>query len=77
MVCGEKVPSRPPCEVLSWWSSGYESTFDCRAREFDPGRRIKAVRPLYEGSPGAQMVKKCVRPGFNPWVMKIPWKKEW
>ena len=20
---------------------------------------------------------KCRRPGFNPWVRKIPWKREW
>ena len=19
----------------------------------------------------------CVRPGFNPWVGKIPWRREW
>ena len=29
----------------------------------------------------AQMVKKirlqCRRPGFNPWVGKIPWRREW
>ena len=30
----------------------------------------------------AQMVKKkiclqCRRPGFNPWVWKIPWRREW
>ena len=27
----------------------------------------------------AQLVKnppKCRRPGFNPWVQKIPWRKE-
>ena len=20
---------------------------------------------------------QCVRPGFNPWVGKIPWRREW
>ena len=28
----------------------------------------------------AQMVKnlpECRRPGFNPWVGKIPWRREW
>ena len=27
----------------------------------------------------AQMVKnlQCSRPGFNPWVRKIPWRREW
>ena len=28
----------------------------------------------------AQMVKnllQCRRPGFNPWVGKMPWKKAW
>ena len=25
----------------------------------------------------AQMVKQCRRPGFNPWVGKIPWRRKW
>ena len=28
----------------------------------------------------AQMVKsplECRKPGFNPWVEKIPWRREW
>ena len=31
-------------------------------------------------SPVAQMVKnppQCGRPEFNPWVRKIPWRREW
>ena len=35
---------------------------------------------LISASLVAQMVKRCPqwgRPGFNPWVGKIPWKREW
>ena len=37
---------------------------------------MQAVR----ASPAAQMVKNLPamqRPGFNPWVGKIPWRREW
>ena len=35
-----------------------------------------------EGSIGASLYGKeshlqCRRPGFNPWVRKIPWRREW
>ena len=35
------------------------------------------------GFPGGSVVKKkkiclqCSRPGFSPWVRKIPWRKKW
>ena len=40
-----------------------------------------AIKPPWD-SLVAQMVKKkfclqCGRPGFHPWVWKIPWRKEW
>ena len=34
-----------------------------------------------QGFPGSAEVKsiclKCGRPGFNPWVGKIPWRRKW
>ena len=33
-----------------------------------------------QGFPVAQTVKnlpECRRPGFNPWVGKIPWRRKW
>ena len=33
-----------------------------------------------KGFPGAQMVvvcPQCKRPGFDPWVGKIPWRRKW
>ena len=37
---------------------------------------------LYLGFPGCAGVKgmqsrRCKRPGFNPWVGKIPWRRKW
>ena len=26
---------------------------------------------------GKGLTYQCGRPGFNPWVRKIPWRKEW
>ena len=37
---------------------------------------IEAVRDF----PVAQMIKNCLhcrRPGFDPWVGKIPWRRAW
>ena len=34
----------------------------------------------YTASLVAQMVKsppRCGGPGFNPWIRKIPWRREW
>ena len=40
-----------------------------------------ALQPLLGVSLVAQMVKnlhlQCRRPGINPWIKKIPWKREW
>ena len=32
---------------------------------------------MWRASLVAQMVKKCGRPGFNPGVRKIPWRRAW
>ena len=33
---------------------------------------------IYRTSLVAQMVKKqCRRPEFDPWIRKIPWRREW
>ena len=29
------------------------------------------------GSDGKESVCQCGRAGFNPWVGKIPWRREW
>jgi len=29
------------------------------------------------GSDGKESAYKCRRPGFDPWVGKIPWRREW
>ena len=35
--------------------------------------------PLYnfsDGSDSKRLCLQCTRPGFNPWVQKIPWRRE-
>ena len=37
------------------------------------------IAPVFLGSPVAQLVKNCLqcrRPGFDPWVEQIPWRRE-
>ena len=29
------------------------------------------------GSSGKESTSQCRRPGFNSWVGKIPWRREW
>ena len=29
------------------------------------------------GSDGKESVCQCRRPGFDPWVRKIPWRRKW
>ena len=29
------------------------------------------------GSDGKESTLKCGRPGFDPWVRKMPWRREW
>ena len=29
------------------------------------------------GSDGKESTLKCRRPGFDPWVRKMPWRREW
>ena len=39
-----------------------------------------SVMHMYPGFPGSSMVKnrlQCGRPGFDPWVRKIPWRRKW
>ena len=31
----------------------------------------------FPGSSAEIIHKQCGRPGFDPWVGKIPWSKEW
>ena len=44
------------------------------------GPRLRGQTLSLRGFPGAQTVKnpvQCRRPGFSPWVGKIPWRREW
>ena len=68
-------------------SAGKESA--CNSRDPDsipglgryPGEEIGLPNPVFLGFPGGFDDKKfhlqCRRPGFNPWVRKIPWRRKW
>ena len=35
------------------------------------------VLSCFYGFPSGSDSEECRRPGFDPWVKKIPWQKEW
>ena len=41
----------------------------------DPWIRDRLPTPVFLGFPCGSAGKKCRRPGFDPWVGKIPWRK--
>ena len=46
----------------------------------DPWGRDRLPTPVFLGFPGGSDSKEsahCKRPGFDPWVGKIPWRRVW
>ena len=35
------------------------------------------IVPIIGGLDGKSICLQCGRPGFNPWVRKIPWRRKW
>ena len=38
---------------------------------------FKKIRDTKGGSDGKTVCFQCARPGFDPWVGKIPWRRKW
>ena len=64
-----------------WWRREASGTL-----WYTAGSNLKMIQPLWKtvwqflASPVAQRVKnhlQCRRPGFDSWVGKIPWRREW
>ena len=49
-------------------ANGCKPSFSCRKLQ---------VPHLQIGFPGGRIRKQFRRPRFNPWVGKIPWRREW
>ena len=65
--------------ITSWQIDG--ETMETVADFIFLGSKITAAMKLkdaysLEGFPGGSQVK-CRRPGFDPWVWKILWRKKW
>ena len=41
------------------------------------GDKIETSQARGLGFPGGSDGKECGRPRFDPWVEKIPWRREW
>ena len=37
----------------------------------------RMLKLLHSGSEGKSVCLECGRPGFDPWVGKIPWRRKW
>ena len=62
-------------------SAGKESTFNAGDMGSLPGSgRCRLPTPVFLGFPGGSVGKESAgnagRPGFDPWVGKIPWRRE-
>ena len=38
---------------------------------------VQTVRGFLDGSDNKESALQCGRPRFDPWVRKIPWRREW
>ena len=42
-----------------------------------PSVLVGSKRSFLGGSDGERICLQCRRPGFHPWVGRIPWRREW
>ena len=81
-------PPRPPHGVTSIWGSlalvGASEGGGC-GRGHKPSQGLKGRGPDWElglprwlsGKESTRQRRSCRRPGFDPWVRKIPWRRKW
>ena len=86
---GDRAPEVPGEHGWDGWVSGTcqgQDLFSGPWQEYhqaaqDLGRFERSYRPLSRASQAAQWGKKsacqCRRPGSDPWVGKIPWRRIW
>ena len=57
---------------FAYWggASGKEPTCHCK-------RHMRVWNGSFRGGSDSKESVCCGRPGFNPWVRKIPWRKTW
>ena len=85
------IPKNPKCnetkaqDECPWWHD-LRGSIQCHQRSQGDlpktGRSTKitahtAFMGFPGGSDGKESCLQCRRPGFSPWVRKIPWRREW
>ena len=55
-----------------------------QCKEIEENNRMRKTRDLFKkiratkgGSDGKSVCLQCGRPGCDPWVRKIPWRRKW
>ena len=64
-LIAQLVKNLPAMQETLFWFLGLE----------DPLEKGRLPTPVFLGVPCGSAGKKCRRPGFDPWVGKIPWRK--
>ena len=62
-------PASCSCGLCFWSLVGRMLQQDLGTARAEPG--------FPHGSEGKESACQCRRPGFDPWVRKIPWRREW
>ena len=61
------VRNLPAMQETLVWFLGWEDALD----------KDRLPTPVFLGFPGDKVCPQFRRPGFNPWVGEIPWRKAW
>ena len=59
------------CMPSSWTAGLYDSSISSFLKN------LHTVLGFPGGSDGKSVCLQCRRPGFDPWVGKIPWRRKW
>ena len=61
----------------SKWQVLYESTYVKYLEQAKSETETRGYQHFPGGSDGKESACNAVNPGFDPWVRKIPWRREW
>ena len=78
--CSSKIlrnSSNSPSYKYESSANGHDNFHWCLSPKQDCTTKILEYMDLTGGSDGKSICLQCGRPGFDPWVEKIPWRRKW